>query len=210
MTFPPPLLLMWHKPLLSLPNQLTYLRILLAPVFYYLFFIESQSAAIWCAVVFTIASLTDWYDGYLARKRGEVSRLGKFLDPLADKILTSAAFFAFFMAGIMSWWMVTVIVIRDISLTSYRIYEEMKGKSIPANLIAKWKTASQIVIIYLVLFAVLYPRIRPEGKILTPFLENFLTSFLLEILFWGITIYTLFSGLVYLYEDFSLNKKNKA
>ncbi|MBN8705189.1 MAG: CDP-diacylglycerol--glycerol-3-phosphate 3-phosphatidyltransferase [Bacteroidetes bacterium] len=201
---------MWHKPLLSLPNQLTYLRILLAPVFYYLFFIESQTAAIWCAVVFTIASLTDWYDGYLARKRGEVSRLGKFLDPLADKILTSAAFFAFFMAGIMSWWMVTIIVIRDISLTSYRIYEEMKGKSIPANLIAKWKTASQIVIIYLVLFAVLYPRIRPEGKILTPFLENFLTSYLLEFLFWGITIYTLFSGLVYLYEDFSLNKKNKA
>lgn len=201
---------MWHKPLLSLPNQLTYLRILLAPVFYYLFFIESQTAAIWCAVVFTIASLTDWYDGYLARKRGEVSRLGKFLDPLADKILTSAAFFAFFMAGIMSWWMVTIIVIRDISLTAYRIYEEMKGKSIPANLIAKWKTASQIVIIYLVLFAVLYPRIRPEGKILTPFLENFLTSYLLEFLFWGITIYTLFSGLVYLYEDFSLNKKNKA
>lgn len=105
--------------------------------------------------------------------------------------------------------MVTIIIIRDLSLTSYRIYEEMKGKSIPANLIAKWKTASQIVIIFLVLFAVLYPRIRPEGKILTPFLENFLTSSLLEILFWGITLYTLFSGLVYLYEDFALNKKNK-
>lgn len=191
----------------SLPNLLTYLRILLAPVFYYLFFIESQSAAIACALVFTIASLTDWYDGYLARKLGEVSRLGKFLDPLADKILTSSAFLAFFVSGIMSWWMVTIIIIRDLSLTSYRIYEEMKGKSIPANLIAKWKTASQIVVIFLVLFAVLYPRIRPEGKILTPFLENFLTSSLLEILFWGITLYTLFSGLVYLYEDFSLNKK---
>lgn len=191
----------------SLPNLLTYLRILLAPVFYYLFFIDSQAAAIACALVFTIASLTDWYDGYLARKLGEVSRLGKFLDPLADKILTSSAFLAFFVAGIMSWWMVTIIIIRDILLTFYRIYEEMKGKSIPANLIAKWKTASQIVIIFLVLFAVLYPRIRPEGKILTPFLENFLTSSLLEILFWGITLYTLFSGLVYLYEDFALNKK---
>ncbi len=201
---------MWHHPVFSLPNQLTYLRILLAPVFYYLFFIATPSGALWCAIVFTIASLTDWYDGYLARKLGEISRLGKFLDPLADKILTSAAFLAFYDAGIMSLWMVLVIIIRDISLTLYRIYEEMKGKSIPANLIAKWKTASQIVVIYLVLFAVLYPRIRPEGKILTPFLEAFLTSSLLEILFWGITLYTLFSGLVYLIEDFSLNKKKSS
>ncbi|MCK6600323.1 MAG: CDP-diacylglycerol--glycerol-3-phosphate 3-phosphatidyltransferase [Bacteroidetes bacterium] len=201
---------MWHHPVFSLPNQLTYLRILLAPVFYYLFFITTPSGALWCAIVFTIASLTDWYDGYLARKLGEISRLGKFLDPLADKILTSAAFLAFYDAGIMSLWMVLVIIIRDISLTLYRIYEEMKGKSIPANLIAKWKTASQIVVIYLVLFAVLYPRIRPEGKILTPFLEAFLTSSLLEILFWGITLYTLFSGLVYLIEDFSLNKKKSS
>lgn len=191
----------------SLANQASFLRILLTPVFYYYFFPTDQSSAIICVIIFSIASLTDWLDGYLARKMGTVSRLGKFLDPFADKVLTSAAFWAFYEIGLMPLWMVLIIVIRDISLTLYRIYEEFKGKSIPANLFAKWKTAVQLITIYLVLTAICFPRIFGEDHFITPVLTEILKSPYLYILFLIVTLYTLISGMVYLYKDFVMNVK---
>lgn len=191
----------------SLANQATFLRVLLTPVFYYYFFPTDKISAIICISVFTIASITDWLDGFLARKMGTVSRLGKFLDPFADKVLTSAAFWAFYEIGLMQLWMVLIIVIRDISLTLYRIYEEFKGKSIPANLFAKWKTAVQLITIYIVLTGITFPRIFADDQIITPILTEILASDYLQILFLVVTFYTLISGLVYLYKDFVMNVK---
>ncbi len=191
----------------SLANQATFLRVLLTPVFYYYFFPTDKISAIICISVFTIASITDWLDGFLARKMGTVSRLGKFLDPFADKVLTSAAFWAFYEIGLMQLWMVLIIVIRDISLTLYRIYEEFKGKSIPANLFAKWKTAVQLITIYVVLIGITYPRIFVDDQFITPLLKEILVSDYLQILFLIVTMYTLISGMVYLYKDFVMNVK---
>ena len=88
---------------MTLPNQLTILRILLTPLFILLFISDRIFLKELSVFVFIIAALTDWYDGWIARKLGTVSRWGVFLDPLADKILTSAAFVAFAWLGLVEW-----------------------------------------------------------------------------------------------------------
>lgn len=180
---------------------------ILSPVFYYYFLQSDLNSAILALVVFTVAGISDWLDGYFARKFGMISRVGKFLDPFADKILTSIAFYAFYVIGFMPLWMVVIIVVRDITLTLYRIYEEFKGKSIPANLFAKWKTASQMITICVVIVAHSFPKIYPDFIETNHYMTWFLTSDVLYWIFFFITAYTLISGLVYLYQDFMMNVK---
>ena len=122
---------------MSFPNQLSVLRILLTPLFLYLFLSENIVYKKLSLIVFFIAVSTDWIDGWHARKYGLISAFGIFIDPLADKILTSAAFAGFYILGIMPLWMVIVIVSRDIIITLLRSYKEYKGytnlTSIPGN-----------------------------------------------------------------------------
>ncbi|NUN70749.1 MAG: CDP-diacylglycerol--glycerol-3-phosphate 3-phosphatidyltransferase [Bacteroidetes bacterium] len=136
---------------ISPPNQLTLLRILLTPVFlYYLFSPDPLDKQI-ALGIFLLAAITDWYDGYVARRWGFITRWGKFLDPLADKVLTSAAFFSFIVFGYAEAWMVWVIVIRDFAMTFLRGYAEWKGTTINTSGFAKTKTFFQLVVIYLFL-----------------------------------------------------------
>jgi CDP-diacylglycerol--glycerol-3-phosphate 3-phosphatidyltransferase len=93
---------------MTLPNQLTTLRILLTPVFVWLILSDAPHLRIWGIVVFVVASLTDLYDGYHARKYGQTTRWGAFMDPLADKILITSAFIYFVHLGLLSLWMVIV------------------------------------------------------------------------------------------------------
>ncbi|MCF8260275.1 MAG: CDP-diacylglycerol--glycerol-3-phosphate 3-phosphatidyltransferase [Melioribacteraceae bacterium] len=131
-----------------LPNQLTILRIILTPVFLYFFLSDDILFKQIGVLVFIIAALTDWYDGWLARKFNYITDWGKFMDPLADKILTSAAFFAFVYLGILELWMVIVIVIRDFLITILRIYSEYNEKPIVTSKLAKWKTFIQMTFLY--------------------------------------------------------------
>ncbi len=135
----------------SPPNQLTVLRILLTPVF--LVFLLSYHSALrqWSLVIFILAAITDWYDGWLARRWGYVTRWGAFLDPLADKVLTSATLFAYSSLGLVSGWMVWIIVIRDAIITLLRSYTEYKGKPVDTSKLAKIKTFAQYVLIYYLL-----------------------------------------------------------
>ncbi|MCL5021001.1 MAG: CDP-diacylglycerol--glycerol-3-phosphate 3-phosphatidyltransferase, partial [Bacteroidetes bacterium] len=138
---------------MTLPNQLTVLRILLTPLFVILLvsgniFFKELSVAVYAA-----AALTDWYDGWVARKFGTVTKWGNFLDPLADKILTSSAFMAFAWLGLVGWWMVWAIVVRDISITLLRSFAEFRGHGLHTNFSAKVKTFTQMVFIYGVLIA---------------------------------------------------------
>jgi CDP-diacylglycerol---glycerol-3-phosphate 3-phosphatidyltransferase len=137
--------------LISPPNQLTLLRIFLTPVFVILLFSESPVNKQIALGVFIVAAITDWYDGYVARRWGFITRWGKFLDPLADKILTSAAFISFISIGYAEAWMVWVIVIRDLLVTFLRSYAEYKNSSIDTSKFAKVKTFIQLVVIYLFL-----------------------------------------------------------
>ena len=136
---------------ISPPNQLTLLRILMTPVFLYYLFSENPVDKQIALGIFIIAAITDWYDGYVARRWGFITRWGKFLDPLADKILTSAAFISFIYIGYAEAWMVWIIVARDLFMTGLRGYSEYKGKTINTSGFAKTKTFFQLVVIYLFL-----------------------------------------------------------
>jgi CDP-diacylglycerol--glycerol-3-phosphate 3-phosphatidyltransferase len=133
------------------PNQLTFLRILLTPVFLTLLFSSDPVLRQLSLVVFIIALLTDWYDGWVARRWGYITRWGKFLDPLADKVVTSAALIAFMYLDLVPPWTVWVIVVRDIAITLLRSYAEYKGKPFDTTRLAKTKTFLQFVVIYYVL-----------------------------------------------------------
>src|SRR5512135_1440944 len=110
------------------PNQLTFLRILLTPLFVFLLFSVDPVSRQLSLIVFFIAMLTDWYDGWVARRWGYVTRWGTFLDPLADKVVTSAALIAFIYLDLVPPWTVWLIVGRDILITFLRSYSEFKGK----------------------------------------------------------------------------------
>ena len=134
-----------------LPNQLTILRIILTPVFLVLFLSEDPLLKQISIGVFIIAALTDWYDGWLARKFNYITSWGKFWDPLADKILTSAAFIGFAILKIIPLWMVAIIIIRDFLVTGFRAYADYKGRSFPTSYYAKWKTFIQMAFLYYLL-----------------------------------------------------------
>jgi CDP-diacylglycerol---glycerol-3-phosphate 3-phosphatidyltransferase len=136
---------------LTLPNQLTLLRIALTPVFAYLLLSESSLNRQLSLLVFVIAALTDWYDGWFARKFGDTSRWGKFLDPLADKILSSVALLVYVQLGLVDGWMVWIVIIRDFLITGLRSYAEYKDQPIVTSKTAQAKTFGQFVVIYYIL-----------------------------------------------------------
>ena len=114
-----------------LPNQLTVLRIILTPFFLFFFLSENPLFKQISIGIFIIAALTDWYDGWLARKFNYITNWGKFWDPLADKILTSTAFIGFVILGVLQLWMVIIILLRDFIITILRAYADYKGGSFP-------------------------------------------------------------------------------
>lgn len=136
----------------TIPNLITMSRIFLIPVFIYLLFRPEPSSRLWAIVVFFVASISDFFDGYFARLLGQDSRLGRFLDPLADKILVVAALFAFyFLDSQISLWMILVIIGRDVLITLMRYLSIRKGTELRTSKLAKAKTAFQMISIVLIL-----------------------------------------------------------
>lgn len=142
---------------MNLPNKLTVLRIILSPVFMIFFLIDNIWAKYVAFFVFVVASLTDLYDGYLARKTGIVTSFGKFMDPLADKLLTSMALLSLVVLQLpyVFGWMVVVIVAREILITGLRTIAAYRGLLIPSSTAAKWKTAIQMVFVNVALLHIL-------------------------------------------------------
>jgi CDP-diacylglycerol--glycerol-3-phosphate 3-phosphatidyltransferase len=136
---------------LNLPNQLTLLRIALTPVFVAFLLSDSLTLRQLSLAVFVIAALTDWYDGWIARKMGYTTRWGKFLDPLADKILSSAALLAYVSLGLVDAWMVWVVIFRDFLITGLRSYAEFHDQPIVTSRGAQAKTFGEFVVIYYIL-----------------------------------------------------------
>lgn len=184
---------------MTLPNQLTILRILLTPIFVALFVSERLVLKQASVLIFAVAALTDWYDGWIARKFGKVSRWGIFLDPLADKILTSAAFVAFAWMGMIEVWMVWVIVVRDISITLLRSFAELSRHTLHTNFSAKVKTFTHMVFIYAVLLAVVVKGSFPE---LSSISKVILDKNVLYVSMLIITVLTFGTGLQYIIENF--------
>jgi CDP-diacylglycerol--glycerol-3-phosphate 3-phosphatidyltransferase len=134
-------------PVLNLPNILTMMRIAAIPLMAALLLSPTQPAGFWAAVVFALASITDWLDGYLARRMGIVTIFGKFLDPIADKLIVMAAMIMILPFDRVPAWMVLVILGREIIITGLRGIASSEGIVIPASDLGKFKTIFQIVAI---------------------------------------------------------------
>ena len=119
---------------MNLPNFLTMVRIVLAPVFMALVIVDDVWAKFWAMILFIVAALTDLFDGYYARKYNISTSFGKFFDPLADKILISLAFIAFVVLGYVQMWMVLLIILREFLITGLRTLAAYRGTLITPSL----------------------------------------------------------------------------
>jgi CDP-diacylglycerol---glycerol-3-phosphate 3-phosphatidyltransferase len=134
----------------NLPNAITVVRILMAPLVFWLLIADDGADGAmrwWSAVLFIIAISTDWVDGWLARSRGIVTDLGKILDPIADKLLTSGALVCLSILGELPWWVTAIIVVREVGITVWRLVELRRGNVVPASSGGKLKTIVQSIAI---------------------------------------------------------------
>ncbi len=134
-----------------LPNILSLARILLTPLFLYFLFSGIPHGKTLALIVFIIASVTDAFDGHIARKYGVVTKVGVFLDPLADKFLVLSAFVSFWIFGEVKLWMLFLIAFRDVLVTVLRMVMQMKGITMKTSRAGKLKTTLQMIVIHLIL-----------------------------------------------------------
>jgi CDP-diacylglycerol--glycerol-3-phosphate 3-phosphatidyltransferase len=131
--------------MLNLPNLLSIFRILLVPPLVVVLLTKFEDKEWWGLGLFLLAAIMDFFDGYLARRRRQVTRLGTLLDPAADKILISAAFISLVEMGLASAWMVVVIVAREFAVSALRSFAAVENMVIPSGFSGKLKTVVQIV-----------------------------------------------------------------
>jgi CDP-diacylglycerol--glycerol-3-phosphate 3-phosphatidyltransferase len=158
---------------MNLPNALTLVRMFLVPLLVVVLLTEFEGRHLFGvpkevlgAAIFAIASVTDWLDGYLARRRRQVTWLGQMLDPIADKLLTSAAFISLVQLELAPAWMVALIIGREFAVTALRSLAYTKGITIPASPLGKIKMASQVATILMLLLGWgPMPALLPLGRI---------------------------------------------
>lgn len=132
---------------MNLPNRLTIARVALIPVMVILMCVGGAACNLLAAAVFALAAFTDFLDGHIARSRGIVTDLGKFLDPVADKLLTLSAFIMLIQQGLMPAWATVIILARELCVDGLRLAAVTRGQVIAAGKLGKIKTVSQIVLI---------------------------------------------------------------
>lgn len=190
-----------------LPNQLTVLRIILTPVFLILFLSEDPILIQISIGIFIIAAITDWYDGWLARKFNYITEWGKFLDPLADKILTSTAFIAFVILNVLELWMVLLIILRDIVVTVLRLLADQKKISFKTSYSAKWKTFLQMFFLYYLLVIYTANKVEWINKINQDLFKTLFNPAVIYYTMLAITLFTLVTGITYVTSNRLLIKK---
>jgi len=184
---------------MNIPNKLTILRIVLIPFFILCFYIDTLNQSFTVAgfyttyanaiglLIFAAAAATDWLDGSLARKLNLISDFGKFMDPLADKMLTTAAFLIFINQGLLASWVVFIILTREFIVSGLRMTAASKGVVIAAGWSGKFKTVLQFLTIIVLL-------IHPELTVVT------------IVLIYSMTIATVVSGAEYVIKNMSVFK----
>ena len=195
---------------MNLANKLTILRVLLVPIFIILVIIDSFWANVFALLVFIAASITDYYDGVIARKQNMITTLGIFLDPLADKLLVTSAFILF--VGIYTLnipaWMVICIIAREFIITGLRSIAASKNIIIPASMAGKVKTTSQMIAIITILVILSVNSAIMKFYSTSPYellesngWQHFLGLVLVHAPYWLMliaTIFTLYSGINYI------------
>jgi CDP-diacylglycerol--glycerol-3-phosphate 3-phosphatidyltransferase len=186
---------------LNLPNQLTLMRIVLTPVFVAFLLSDSLTLRQLSLAVFIIAALTDWYDGWIARKLGYTTRWGKFLDPLADKVLSSAALLSYVSLGLVDGWMVWVVIFRDFLITGLRSYAELHDQPIITSRGAQAKTFGEFVVIYYILIFYVIRSIPLVYKEWGFTIDSLLHPQVLFGMMLLVTLSTVGTGIAYLFDN---------
>lgn len=130
---------------MNTPNKITIFRMFIAPLFLVLYFLDFKYKMLVSAIIFAVGAVTDAIDGHLARKNNIVTNFGKFLDPIADKMLVTAGFLALMQDGLCNIWIVMFMITREFAVTSVRLIAAAQGVVIPANIGGKIKTVFQMV-----------------------------------------------------------------
>lgn len=186
---------------MNLPNKLTVARIILTPFYLATMMINFEYHYLIAAVIFIVASITDFLDGKIARKNNLITTFGKLCDPVADKMLTTAALLAFMQLGLCNIWIVMIILTREFLVTSFRLVATAQGIVIPAGIWGKLKTASQMVFSIAIMVGI---------QLIDVFgweFEKF--ALVSNILLWITAVLTVISGIKYLVDgkkviDFSM------
>ncbi len=199
---------------MNLPNKLTVARIIMVPFFVvFLVNVTIPHHFLIAGLIFALASFTDLLDGKIARKRNLVTNFGKFLDPLADKILVISALVCFVSLGLAELWFVLIIIAREFMVTSIRLIAVNTGEVIAANIWGKAKTVSQMVAIVGILI-MQYLQELINLSVMPSFTVGQFSS---DTVFWfagnvlvGIaTLFTIISGVIYLKQNWNLFKNSK-
>jgi CDP-diacylglycerol--glycerol-3-phosphate 3-phosphatidyltransferase len=184
---------------MNIANSLTLFRIALTPIFIIFLFYDHPYAKLWALMVFLVASITDALDGYFARKHDQVTEQGRFLDPLADKILILSALISFAVLEIIPFWMVGLIIFRDLFITGLRVVMNNKGFQMVTSNIAKAKTSFQVVIIVTILLYLGSARLPFEWS--ADYIQLIREYELIYYLTLLITVFTVFTGIAYIYDN---------
>lgn len=183
---------------MNLPNKLTLARVFLVPVFMIFAALSHYGRAdfnwilsLLAGIVFAAASFTDFLDGYLARKNHLITDFGKFMDPLADKMLTTAALIYMMMDGVCSPVVLAIVMFREFAVAGVRMVAASNHKVIAANIWGKVKTVLQMVTVLFYYFAAAFA--PPDGI--------FVISLITQVLCWLVAAVTLLSGIIYLWDN---------
>jgi CDP-diacylglycerol--glycerol-3-phosphate 3-phosphatidyltransferase len=192
---------------MNLPNKITLSRIFLIPLFMLVMLVPlhwGQIHLLWTvlpvthlvgALIFILASTTDWIDGHIARKYNMVTNMGKFLDPLADKLLVSAAFIVLVELNYAASWIVIVIISREFAVTGLRLLLAGEGEVVAANMLGKIKTWTQIIAISaLLLHNIIFEAIHFQFD---------------QLALWVAMIFTIWSGWDYFAKNMHIFKNSK-
>ena len=190
---------------MTIPNILTVFRIFLTPFFVYCLFADFNNAYLFALIIFIVASITDAYDGYYARKYDVVTESGKFLDPLADKILVSSAFISFAVLGLIEFWMVGLIIFRDIFITLLRMLMKRNDRTLVTSNIAKSKTSAQLTLIILTLSFLVFSNINET--ILSAIFDLVSKYNLVYNLTFFVSLFTIFTGYKYVRDNYEVIKE---
>ncbi len=178
-------------------NIITIVRIILVPIFLVVLLTELENKEIFAFIIFIIASVSDALDGFIARKYNQVTDLGKFLDPLADKLLITGGLIALVAVNRVETWVAALIIFREIFITSFRYYSLTRDAVFAASIIAKRKTFFQITAIGILIIYNIFP---------DPY-DLFFYDIGTYILYFALFL-TIFSGIEYIKKYSSLIKKN--
>ena len=188
---------------MNVPNQLTVSRFVLTAIFLIVVFTNIPYGETLSLLLFGAASLTDYFDGKIARRDKLITNFGILMDPLADKILTCSAFIAFVGLGKIAAWMVVIIVGRELAITGLRLLAASKNVVLAAEKYGKHKTVSQIAAIIAILLSLSYPQWGAAGQFVfgwTLFGKTWILWFA-ELAKWVAVLLTFYSGAVYLWRN---------